>query len=94
MAIFTANRASSDNNVLYPDILEIDDNHVIYHKCYVFGNKTIVIFANNTASFSASSGLFFVDIIVATKSGEWIKARGFNKSRANDIIDTIEAIIK
>ena len=94
MTIFTANRASSNSNVLYPDILEVDDNRVIYHKGYVFGYKTIVILANNIASVSASSGLFFVDIIVASKGGEWIKARGFNKSKAKDIINTIEEIIK
>lgn len=94
MAIFTANRASGDSNVLYPDTLEIDDDHVVYHKGYVFGYKTMVIPARNIASVSASSGLFFADIIVASKGGEWIKARGFNKSKAKDIIDTIEAIIK
>lgn len=94
MAIFTANRVSSDNNVLYPDILEIDDKHVIYHKGYVLGYKTIVILANNIASVSASFGLFFADIIVASKGGEWIRARGFNKSKAKEIINTIESIIK
>lgn len=93
MAIFTANRASEDSNVLYPDILEISGNQVIYHKGHVFGYKTIAIHANNIASVSASSGLFFVDIIVASKGGEWIRARGFNKSKAKDIINAIDAII-
>jgi len=94
MAIYTANRASSDSNVLYPDVLEIDDNHVVYYKGHVFGYKTITILGSNIASVSASSGLFFVDIIIASKGGEWIKARGFNKSKAKDIINNIEAIIK
>lgn len=94
MAIFTASRASNDSNVLYPDILEIDDNQIIYHKGYVFGYKTIIIHANNIASVSISSGLFFVDIIVASKGGEWIKAQGFNKSKAKNIVKIIEAIIK
>lgn len=86
MAIFTANRASSDSNVLYPDILEIDDNRVIYYKGYVLGYTTIVIARHNIASVSLSSGLFFADVIITSKGGEWIRARGFSKSKAKEIL--------
>ena len=94
MRTFTANRASSDNNILYPDILEIDDNRVIFYKGYVFGYKTIVINAVNIASVSARTGLFFADIIVSSKGCEHIKACGFKNSKVEEIINTIEAIIK
>lgn len=33
-----------------------------------------------------SSGLFFADIIVSSKGGEWIRARGFSKSKAKEIL--------
>lgn len=94
MAIFTANRASSDSNVLYPDMLEIDGDKVVYHKGYVFGYKMTMILAKNIASVSAHSGFFFADIIIASKGGEYIRARGFNKSVAREAIRVIEAIIQ
>lgn len=94
MPVFTANRISSEQNMLYPDMLEINDTGVVFYKGYVFGYKTIVVDACNIASVSASAGLFFVDIIIASKGGEWIRARGFNKSKARSIINCVEAIIR
>lgn len=93
MSVFTASRASGDGNVLYPDMLEIEDGRVIYHKGHPFGYKTIVIHACNIASVSVSAGLFFTDIIVASKGGESIKACGFSKPEAKNIINSIEAMI-
>lgn len=86
MPTFIASRVSSDQNALYPDMLEIDDYNVIYYKSYVLGYTTIIIARHNVASVSLSSGLFFADVIVSSKGGEWIRARGFSKSKAKEIL--------
>lgn len=86
MLTFIANRISSNQNTLYPDMLEIDDYKVIYYKGYVFGYNTIIINRYDIASVSLSSGLFFADVIIASKGGECIRARGFNKSKAKEIL--------
>lgn len=71
---------------MYPDMLEIDDHKVVYYKGAVMGYTTIVIYRQNIASVSLHSGLFFADVVIASKGGEWIKARGFSKSKAKEII--------
>ena len=86
MPTYTANRVSSDSNVLYPDILEIDPDKVVYYKGYVFGYRTIVILRENIASVSASSGIFFADVIIASKGGETIRARGFSRANVKEIL--------
>lgn len=86
MYTFIASRTSSDQNILYPDMLEIDAFNVIYYKGYVFGYSTIVIARHNIASVSLNSGLFFADIIISSIGGEQIIARGFKKSKAKEIL--------
>lgn len=86
MPTFTASRISSDQNALYPDMVEIDDFKVIYYKGYVLGYTTTVIDRYDIASVSLSSGLFFADVIIASKGGERIKARGFSKRKAKEIL--------
>ena len=51
MPTFTAKRVSSNQNVLFPDILEIGNTTVSYYKGYVFGYKTTVIARQNIARF-------------------------------------------
>ena len=87
MAItFIASRASSEGNTLYPDMLEIDDDNVIFYKGYIVGYTTIIIPIYNIASVSLNSGWFFADVVISSKGGEWIKACGFSKSKAKEII--------
>ena len=86
MHTFIANRTSSDQNILYPDMLEIDEFNVIYYKGYVFGYSTIVIARHNIASVSLNSGLFFADIIISSIGGERIIARGFKRCKAKEIL--------
>lgn len=86
MPTFTANRISSDSNVLYPDILDIDAYKVVYYKGYVLGYKTIVILRQNIASVSLSGGVFFADVVIASKGGEIIRARGFSRTNAKEIL--------
>lgn len=89
MPTFIASRISSNQNTLYPDILEINDYNIIYYKGYVLGYNTIIISRRNIASVSLSSGLFFADVIVSSNGGEWIKARGFSKSNAKEILNIL-----
>lgn len=86
MPTFTAKRVSSNQNVLFPDILEIGNSTVSYHKGYVFGYKTTVIARQNIASVSLDRGLFFTDVIISSKGGERIVAQGFSKSDADQIL--------
>lgn len=86
MPTFTAKRVSSNLNVLFPDILEIDNYTVSYYKGYVFGYKTTVIARQNIASVSLDEGLFFSDVIISSNGGERIVAHGFSKSDANQIL--------
>lgn len=86
MPIFTASRVSSDSNILYPDMIEIDDYKVIYYKGFVCGYTTTIINRYDIASVSLSSGLFFADVVIASKGGEIIKTRGFRRSNAKEIL--------
>jgi len=86
MSTYIANRASSDSNVLYPDMLDIEHGRVVYYKGHVFGYRTIVISRANIASVSLSSGIFFADVIIASNGGEIIRARGFSKATAKEIL--------
>ena len=86
MPTYTASRVSSDSNLLYPDILDVDVAKVVFYKGCVFGYTTIVIPRCNIASVSMNSGIFFADVKIASKGGEDIVARGFKKSVAKEIL--------
>lgn len=89
MPTFTASRISSNQNVLFPDILEIDNAAVSYYKGYVFGYKAITIARQNVASVSLDRGLFFTNVIISSKGGERIVAHGFGKSDAKQIFSLL-----
>ena len=86
MQTFVAKRVSSENNALYPDMLEIGNDSIVYYKGYVFGYKTIVISRTNVASVSLRSGIFFSDVIISSNGGENITACGFSNSTARQIL--------
>lgn len=89
MKTFTAKRVSSENNVLYPDMLEIGDDSIVYYKGYVLGYKTVIIERANVSSVSLRSGLFFSDVVISSKGGEQIVACGFSNTTARKIISLI-----
>jgi len=89
MPTFTASRISSNQNVLFPDILEIGNAAVSYYKGYVFGYKMTTISIQNIASVSLSEGLFFTDVIISSKGGEQIITHGFTKSDAIRILELL-----
>lgn len=85
MYTFTAHRISHEDNVLYPDIMEIDIDRVLITKCYVFGHRTNTIFKDNIASVSLREGVFFADVRIETTGGATYWSEGFRKSDARKI---------
>lgn len=91
MPVYVASRISGDNNVVFPDRLEIDDvsGDVTYYKGTLIGYRQTYIAHANIASVHVSSGLFFVDIIIESIGGRQVKASGFKKSDAREIVDLL-----
>lgn len=89
MFTFTAHRISSDDNVLYPDVLRIDDTNVSYSKGYIVGYKTTTIPRSAIAAVSLNAGLFFADITIHSSGNKAIVAKGFSKKDARQIIDLL-----
>ncbi len=85
MEAFTAHRVSHEDNVVYPDIMEIGDDRVLVTKCYVFGHRTNTIFKDNIASVSLREGVFFADVRIETTGGATYWSEGFRKSDARKI---------
>lgn len=89
MHAFTAHRISHEDNVLFPDIVEIDVDRVLLTKCYVFGHRTNTIFRTNIASVSLREGAFFADVCIETTGGAVYWSEGFRKSDARKIEDLL-----
>lgn len=89
MPIYTASRISSDDNVLYPDVIAIDKVNVTYYKGRPFGYETIIIPRNTICGVYLNSGIFFADVVIASAGRSEIKARGFKKSIAKQIVNTL-----
>lgn len=85
METFVAHRISHEDNVLYPDIVEIDYDRVLLTKCYVFGHRTTTIFLRNIASVYMQEGVFFADVCIETTGGKKYKSEGFRKKDARAI---------
>ena len=85
MRTFTAHRISHEDNVLFPDIVEIDVDRVLLTKCYVFGHKTTTILFQKIASVYLSEGVFFADVCIETIGGAKYISEGFRKKDAREI---------
>ena len=85
MPEFEASRLS-ESNVLFPDKIEIDDTNVTYYKGTLVGYRTMVISRCSIASVRVSKGLLFADIIIESRGGGQIVARGFTRSDAREIL--------
>ncbi len=86
MHTYIASHVSSDQNALYPDMLEIDTDMVVYYKGYVFGYKTIIIKRRNIVAVTLRAGIFFADVVISSSGEREIIARGFTKSKAKEIL--------
>ena len=87
MPVFTASRwFPGNNNVVFPDRLEIDANNVSYFKGTVIGYHSVVLPRTGIASCRICSRLIFADIMIESTGGKGITARGFLKSDARAIL--------
>ena len=87
---FTASRVSGDGNAVFPDKLIITDEFVIYRKSRVIGYKKTNIRLSSVGSVSVRQHLLFADIIIESKGGNVIVARGFSRGEAREIADLLE----
>lgn len=86
MPTFEANRISDSGNIIFPDRIEIDATNVTYFKGTLIGYRKTVIARTNIACVHIGSGLFFADIVIESTGGLMIKAQGFNKRDAREIM--------
>lgn len=89
MPIYTASRISADANVLYPDVIAIDRINVTYYKGRPFGYETIIIPRHAICGVYLNSGIFFADVVIASAGRATIEARGFKKSIAKQIVNSL-----
>lgn len=91
MPTFIASRLSGNDNSVFPDRLEIDDDNgnITYFKGTIVGYRQTFISRNNIASVRVSSGLLFVDVIIESIGGMEIRARGFRKRDAREIMEIL-----
>lgn len=89
MYTFKAHRISHEDNILFPDIVEIDVDRVLLTKCFVFGHRTNTILKSNIASVSLREGVFFADVRIETTGGTTYVSDGFRKSDARMIVELL-----
>lgn len=89
MHTFIAHRISHEDNIMYPDIVEIGVDRVLLTKCYVFGHRTNTVFKRNIASVSLREGVFFADVRIETMGGAIYWSEGFRKSDARKIMELL-----
>lgn len=89
MYVFKAHRISQENNLLFPDIVEIDVDCVLLTKCYVFGHRTNTINKANIASVTLREGVFFSDVRIETTGGAVYLSEGFRKADARRIVELL-----
>jgi hypothetical protein len=89
MPTFIAQRISRQHNVLFPDKITIEGSKVAYYKGEIIGYKSIVISAENIASVAINENILFADVVIESKGGRKIMARGFTKTDAREIIDLL-----
>jgi hypothetical protein len=86
---FIAQRISSKGNVLFPDKITIEDTKVTYYKGEIIGYKSLVISRMNIASMFIEENVFFADVVIESKGGQKMTAKGFLKSDAREIVNLL-----
>lgn len=89
MPIYTASRLSADDNLLYPDAIAIDRYNVTYYKGRPFGYETLIIPRSSISGVYLNSGLFYANVVIASNGSATIEAKGFKKSVAKTIVNTL-----
>ncbi|MDR0602983.1 MAG: hypothetical protein LBG80_01600 [Bacteroidales bacterium] len=89
MPTFIAQRISRQNNVLFPDKITVEGPKITYYKGEIIGYKSIVISAGNIASVAINENILFADVVIESKGGQTITARGFTKTDAREIMNLL-----
>ena len=89
MPRFIASRWSGNNNMIFPDIVEVGATSVTYFKGTVVGYCKMIVSHAQIASVYIGSGLFFADVILTTTGGDELRARGFRKRDARTIMELL-----
>lgn len=82
---FTASRITGNGNTVFPDEIIIDDDCVTYRKGQLIGYKETKINIAAIGCVSVEARFLFADVIIETKGGMTIRARGFNRADASSI---------
>lgn len=84
---FEACRVSGGGNTVFPDELIIDDEDevVIHRKPRLIGCKETKVRFGAIASIQIDKHILFADIIIETRGGRVIIARGFTRDDADEI---------
>jgi hypothetical protein len=82
---FTASRVTGNGNTVFPDEIIIDDDVVTYRKGQLIGYKETKINIAAIGCVSVEARLLFADVVIETKGGMTIRARGFTRSDASTI---------
>ena len=82
---FIASRITGNGNTIFPDEIIIDDDMVTYRKGQLIGYKETKINVAAIGCVSVKAGLLFADVIIETKGGMTIRARGFTRGDAKEI---------
>lgn len=86
MPRFVASRWSGNDNSVFPDIIEIDSTNVTYFKGTVVGYRKMVVPRAQIASVYIGSGLLFADVVLSTTGNGELRACGFRKRDAREIV--------
>lgn len=76
---------------MFPDRIEIDDvtSDVTFYKGTLVGYRKSFIARANIASVHIRSGLLFADVIIESTGGGYVRANGFRKKDARDVMELL-----
>lgn len=89
MPKYEASRLSGNDNAIFPDKLEIDAVNITYYKGTLIGYRKTIIARTNVASVHIASGLLFADIVIETTGGLTVRAQGFWKKDAREVVEML-----
>ena len=84
---FEASRITRGNEV-FPDqiIIDVDSETLTYRKKKLIGYDDVKLRFGAIGCVSRSAGLLFCDVIIETTGGRTIRAKGFTRSDADEIV--------
>lgn len=82
MPTFIASRISGNNNLLFPDRIDIEPNRVTFYKGSLIGYQSCVVPRHQIASVRLVTGIFFANIIIETSGGRRLEVNGLTNSDA------------